>query len=116
MSLFDTHAHLDDPQLAEDVVGIIERARAAGVGEILAVGTTLPSSRQCVDIAQQNPNIYAAVGIHPNHSHEAAESDWDDTVALAREAKVVALGETGLDKHWDFAPLALQQDYCRKYK
>jgi TatD DNase family protein len=115
MSLFDTHAHLDDPQLAEDVVGIIERAMAAGVGEILAVGTTLPSSRQCVDIAQQNPNIYAAVGIHPNHSHEAAESDWDDTVALAREAKVVALGETGLDKHWDFAPLALQQDYFDRH-
>jgi TatD DNase family protein len=113
--LFDTHAHLDDPQLAEDVAGIIERARAAGVGEILAVGTTLASSRQCVDIAQQNPNVYAAIGIHPNHSHEAAESDWDGIVALAREAKVVALGETGLDKHWDFAPLALQQDYFDRH-
>lgn len=113
--LFDTHAHLDDPQLAEDVAGVVERANAAGVSQILAVGTTLASSRRCVAIAQQHDGVFAAVGIHPNHSHEAATSDWDEIVSLAREPKVVALGETGLDKYWDFAPLALQETYFDRH-
>jgi TatD DNase family protein len=115
MSLFDTHAHLDDPQLAENVDGVIERANAAGVAEILAVGTTLVSSRQCVAIAEKYPGVYGAVGIHPNHSHEAVASDWNEIVALAHKPHVVALGETGLDKYWDFAPLAMQQDYFDRH-
>jgi TatD DNase family protein len=113
--LFDTHAHLDDPQLAEEVAGVIERANAGGVSQILAVGTTLISSRRCVAIAQQYTEVYAAVGIHPNHSHEAAALDWDEIVSLAREPKVVGLGETGLDKYWDFAPLALQEEYFDRH-
>lgn len=112
--LFDTHAHLDDPQL-EDIAGVLERASAAGVTEILAVGTTLCSSRQCVTVACAKPGVFAAVGIHPNHSHETGPADWDAIVALTREPKVVALGETGLDKYWDFAPLPLQQDYFERH-
>lgn len=82
---------------------------------ILAVGTTLGSSRHCVAIAQEHAGVYAAVGIHPNNTHEAAADDWDQIVKLTREAKVVALGETGLDKYWDFAPLPLQQEYFARH-
>lgn len=113
--LFDTHAHLDDPQLADDVAGVIDRATTAGVSNILAVGTTLASSRQCTAIAQRHASIYAAVGIHPNHSHEALPGDWDEIVAIAKSDKVVALGETGLDRYWDFAPLALQEEYFDRH-
>src|SRR5688572_18605162 len=97
MLLFDTHAHLSDEQLAADCAGVIARAAAAGVSRILAVGTTLESSRECQKIAFENAGVWASAGIHPNHAAEAAPGDWDEIVRLAQEDRVVALGETGLD-------------------
>src|SRR5881409_4099150 len=100
MDLFDTHAHLDDEQLAIDVAGVVARAVAAGVSRILAVGTTAESSQNCWKHAQQFAGVWSSAGIHPNHAAEAAMSDWDTVVRLAGEPKVVALGETGLDLYW----------------
>ncbi len=113
--MFDTHAHLDDEQLRGDCAAVVERARAAGVQNILAVGTTLASSRQCIAIAGQFAGVYASVGIHPNHTAEAQPGDWNEIVKLADQPRVVALGETGLDRHWDFAPFELQQDYFDRH-
>jgi len=115
MDLFDTHAHLDDEQLAADVAGVVNRAAAAGVTRILAVGTTAVSSRNCLGYAQQFPRVWSSAGIHPNHAAEAAPDDWDVIVRLAHEARVVALGETGLDLYWKDTPLPLQQDYFDRH-
>ncbi len=115
MDLFDTHAHLDDEQLAADVAGVIERAAAAGVSRILAVGTTAASSESCHRYAQQFSGIWSSAGIHPNHAAEAAPGDWDVIVRLVGESKVVALGETGLDLYWKDTPLPLQQEYFDRH-
>jgi TatD DNase family protein len=115
LALFDTHAHLADDQLAADLSAVLDRAQRAAVRHILAVGTSLASSRACLAIARQYPNIFAAAGIHPNHAAEAAPSDWDDVVRLAAEDRVVALGETGLDLYWKDVPLAVQQDFFDRH-
>lgn len=115
MIFFDTHAHLEDSQLAAEQSAVVERARAAGVEQVLAVGTTLASSRACLATATRHAGVYASAGIHPNHSAEAGGGDWDEIVALAKEPKVVAIGETGLDRYWDDAPFELQQDYFDRH-
>lgn len=115
MDLFDTHAHLDDEQLSADVDGVVERAAAAGVSRILAVGTTAESSRNCLAHAMRFPGVWSSAGIHPNHVAEAQAGDWDEIVRLASEARVVALGETGLDLYWKDTPLPMQQDYFDRH-
>jgi TatD DNase family protein len=115
VSLFDTHAHLDDDQLAADVAGVVERAAAAGVTSLLAVGTTAESSRNCLEYAREFAGVWSSAGIHPNHAAEAQPGDWDEIVRLSGEEKVVALGETGLDLYWKDTPLALQQDYFDRH-
>jgi TatD DNase family protein len=115
MELFDTHAHLDDDQLAPDVAGVVERAAAMGVSRILAVGTTAASSHNCLSHAAQFSGVWASAGIHPNHAAEMQPGDWGQIVKLANEPKVVALGETGLDLYWKDTPLAVQQDYFDRH-
>lgn len=115
MQLCDTHAHLDDAQLSGDVTAVLARAKAAGVSWILAVGTTLVSSRHCVDLAVEHPEVLASSGIHPNHAADAAEGDWEACVALAELPQVVALGETGLDLYWKDTPLPVQQDFFDRH-
>ena len=112
---FDTHCHLADDQLADDAAGAIERARMAGVTAILAVGTTVLSSRNCLALAGRHEGVCASAGIHPNHAAEAQASDWDEVVRLAGEPRVVALGETGLDNYWKDTPLSVQQDYFDRH-
>ncbi len=113
--LFDTHAHLSDEQFATDPAAVVERAKTAGVTRILSVATTLASTLSCIDLSQRFAGVYASAGIHPNHTHEAQPGDWERIYELAHSPDVIALGETGLDKHWDFAPFALQQDYFDRH-
>lgn len=115
VELFDTHAHLDDEQLAPDASAVIARAAAAGVVSILAVGTTAASSRNCHLLARQHAGVWSSAGIHPNHAAEAQPGDWDEVARLAGESRVVALGETGLDLYWKDSPLPLQQDYFDRH-
>ncbi len=115
MQLFDTHAHLDSEAFTHQLEAVVGRAQKAGVAAIVVVGTSAETSRRCVEIAQQFPGLYAAVGIQPNHTSEALPEDWDEIVKLAREPKVVAIGETGLDRYWDRAPFAVQQDYFDRH-
>jgi TatD DNase family protein len=115
VDLFDTHAHLSDEQLIGDVAGVIARAAAAGVTNILAVGTDVSSSRHCLAFATQFTGVLASAGIHPNHAVRAQLGDWDEIVRLSREPQVVALGETGLDLYWKDTPLAVQQDYFDRH-
>jgi TatD DNase family protein len=96
--------------------GVIARAKAAGVGEILSVGTQLSSSRRCCEIAAANESVVASVGIHPTHASDAQPGDWDEIVRLANaDRHVVALGESGLDNYWKEVPFPLQQEYFDRH-
>jgi TatD DNase family protein len=96
-SLIDTHAHLDFPELVSELDDIIARATAAGVSHIIAIGTTIASSRQAISIAAKYPGVYATVGVHPNHAAEVSEDFIEELRELASQPKVVAIGEIGLD-------------------
>lgn len=115
MRLFDSHAHLNQSDFDDDRADLIARAVAAGVETTVTVGYSVASSRRCIEIAAQYPSIYASVGIQPNDTIHAAPGDWDEIVRLASSPRVVALGETGLDKYWDTSPIALQQDYFDRH-
>jgi TatD DNase family protein len=106
---------LDDEQFDADRDAVIERALRAGVETIVCVGTTVESSRAAIRLAERYPALFAAVGIHPNSCAQAPPGDWKQIVALTDHPRVVALGETGLDRYRDFAPLALQQDYFQRH-
>ena len=95
----DTHAHLDFPDFAADLDGVLERARAAGIDRIVTIGCDLESSRRAVDLADRHPGVYAAVGWHPNAAGEAPDDVRVDLARLARHPKVVAIGECGIDHY-----------------
>jgi TatD DNase family protein len=110
-TLFDTHAHLDDEQFATDLPAVLERARTAGVETIVTIATTAPSSAACIALAERHPMLFATVGLHPNNILEASSTAWDEIVAAAGNPRVVGIGETGLDRHWDTTPFAVQEEY-----
>ncbi len=115
--LFDSHAHLDDPQLLAQADEVVERATAAGVEGIVAVGTTATSSHQCVLLAERFDIVYAAVGLQPNEVARADAGDWEaiERLATSGHPRIVALGETGLDRYWDDTPWQQQQDYFDRH-
>jgi TatD DNase family protein len=109
-ALFDTHAHLTDPKFAGEAAAVVERAVAAGVREMLALGYDLPSSEAAVELARAFPGrVHAAVGLHP---HEA-DTAWQELLPrlreLANDPAVVAVGEIGLDAYRGFASEANQR-------
>jgi TatD DNase family protein len=113
--LIDTHAHLDDAQFQNDLPAVLDRAAAAGVRHVVTVATTAPTSVISVELAARHPMLFATVGIQPNHVAEAAPGAWDEVVRLATAPRVVALGETGLDRYWDYAPFPQQEDYFARH-
>lgn len=115
MRLFDTHAHLTQEEFDADRGDVIARAASAGVETVVCIGYNLASSRRSVELAREFAMLRAAVGIQPNDCTKASPGDWDAIVALAGEAGVVALGETGLDLYWKTTPLDLQQDYFDRH-
>ena len=96
-TFYDTHAHLDYPDYAQDLPAALERAQAAGITKIVCVGTDLASSARAVALAGTHPHLFAAVGWHPTHANEAPLDLRPALRELARHPKVVAIGETGLD-------------------
>jgi TatD DNase family protein len=114
-SFLDSHAHLDLEDFDPDRHEVIARARQAGVAAVICPGISARSSRAVVELAAAEPAIYAAVGIQPNYSAAASPGDWDQVAALVGHPRVVAIGETGLDRHWDYAPFAVQQDFFDRH-
>ena len=112
---FDTHAHLDDDRLHNDVEAVVDRANQSGVKSIVAIGTTAETSERCVVLAERFPKVYAAVGIQPNNCGEVKEGDWERIVALSEAPGVVAIGETGVDGYWDHCSIKLQEEYFRRH-
>jgi TatD DNase family protein len=96
---FDTHAHLDYPDYANDLAEVVARAQTAGIEKIISIGTNLESSRRAIQLAENFQNVYAVVGWHPSDAHEAPPDIREPFRALAGHPKVVAIGEIGLDYH-----------------
>lgn len=96
-NFYDTHAHLDFPDFASDLPEVIARARAAGISRLVSIGTDLESSRRCLQLAERFQEVYAVVGFHPGHVTEAPADIRSDLRELARQPRVAAIGETGLD-------------------
>jgi len=108
--LIDSHAHLEMKEFEHDRREVIERAKLAGVDFIVTVGTNLALSRKAVSLATQYENIYATIGIHPHDVGKIGYKTYDDLKELARNKKVVAYGEIGLDFFRNIAPQALQKE------
>lgn len=106
MSLADSHCHLDDSQFDQDREQVIERARAAGVEYMLAIGTGNgpPDLGAGLRLAETYPFIFATAGVHPNDALKADENTFRDLERLVRHPRVKALGEIGLDYHWGVPP------------
>lgn len=113
--MIDTHAHLDQPEFDPDRQQILATAFEGGIEHLVCVGTTAESSAAVVHLAGQYAMVHAAVGIQPNYVADCEADDWDAVVELSGSPKVVAIGETGLDRYWDFAPMAVQEDYFDRH-
>ncbi len=103
MSLIDTHCHLTFEPLDADVAAVVQRSREAGVTGWVTVGTSLEDSRKAVELAGQHEGMHAAVGVHPHDAKDAGEAALAELRQIAREPRVVAIGETGLDFHYNFS-------------
>jgi TatD DNase family protein len=108
--LFDSHAHLDDEAFDADREEVIARALANGLTGMVNPGSCMKSSAAALALAQQHAAIYAAVGIHPHDADSADEAAYEQLLCWAQHPKVVAIGEIGLDYHYDFSPRSVQQD------
>ena len=111
MKLVDSHCHLDDEKFNDDREATIERARTSGVEWMLAIGTGEgpPDLEAGIRLADQYPFIYATIGVHPHDAAKADAGTFDRLSELARHPKVLAIGEMGLDYHYDFSPRDTQQ-------
>ena len=111
MKLVDSHVHLDDEKFDADRDATIERARAAGVECMMAIGTGDPPDLEvAVRLADRYPFIYATIGVHPHDASKATPETWTRMRALEAHPKVLAVGEIGLDYHYDFSPRDVQRD------
>ena len=124
MELIDSHAHIDFPQFAEDRDAMLERARAAGVSTILAIGTGPGPEKldAAIPFAEQHDWIYATVGIHPHEAKQVTQQHLDELARLAKHPRVIAWGEIGLDYYYEsrsqndgheFSPRDVQQRVFR---
>ena len=97
--LIETHAHLDYPDFANDFDDVLRRATDAGVTRIITIGTSVESSRRAIDLAEKYPNIFAVIGVHPTYALQVAEDVITPLRELAKNPRVAAIGEIGLDYH-----------------
>ncbi|SDK59912.1 TatD family hydrolase [Sediminibacillus albus] len=112
--LFDTHVHLNITQFDEDRQEVMQRAKEAGVEYMVVVGFDRQTIPKALELAEAHTNIYAAVGWHPVDAIDMEEKDLEWIEELASHPKVVAIGEMGLDYHWDKSPKEIQKEVLRK--
>jgi TatD DNase family protein len=101
--LVDSHCHLDFPDFAPELDAVVSRAAAAGVGHMVTISTRVRRHAQVLAIAERFPTVTCSVGTHPHHAHEELDITAADLIERARHPKVVAIGEAGLDYHYDFS-------------
>ncbi len=109
--LIDTHCHLDFPEFAEEIDAVVARAHAHGVGRLITISTRLKSFPQVLAIAEKYEHVFCSVGTHPHNAGEDEERgvSAEHIAKLAAHPKVVAIGEVGLDYHYDYGPREAQQ-------
>jgi TatD DNase family protein len=113
--LVDSHCHLDFPDFAGELDAIVERARAAGVARIVTISTKVKKHGDLLAIVEIFPDVYCSVGTHPHSAHEELYITTADLVAATRHPKVVAIGEAGLDYHYDYSPRDAQERGFRNH-
>jgi len=111
---FDSHAHYDDERFDEDRDTLLEGMPQKGVSYIINAASDIPSSQECIRLANKYPFIFAAVGVHPHEVSQLTEESITAIEALAKEEKVVAIGEIGLDYYYDYSQRELQKHWFRK--
>jgi TatD DNase family protein len=114
-TLVDSHCHLDFDDFAGDLEGIVGRARAAGIGRLVSISTRVQRRAGLLTIAERFPDVYCSIGTHPHHAHEEPDVTTADLVELTRHPKTVAIGEAGLDYHYDLSPREAQERGFRNH-
>ncbi len=102
--LIDSHCHLDFPQLKSDLPALLARADDAGVGLMVTISTRVAKFDELKDIVEAHDNVFCSVGTHPHNAAEEQDVILEDLLQIARHPKVVAIGEAGLDYHYDHSP------------
>lgn len=112
MTLIDSHCHLDGKSFSSDLDAVLERARASGVTALLAIGSGdgPPDLEAAIRLADAYSHIWATVGVHPHEAAKATPETWIELTSLTAHPKVVAVGEIGLDYHYNFSPREVQRE------
>jgi TatD DNase family protein len=113
--LIDSHCHLDFPDFSGELDAVVGRARAVGIARIVTISTRIKRHAEVLAIAERFPEVYCSVGTHPHHAHEELDIGVDELIARTRHPKVVAIGEAGLDYHYDNSPRAAQEQGLRNH-
>jgi TatD DNase family protein len=113
--LVDSHCHLDFPDFKDDLEGVVARAKAAGVGRFVTISTRVKQQPDLLAIAERFPDVYCSVGTHPHNAHEELDIGAAQLVERTRHPKVVAIGEAGLDYHYDNSPRDAQEQGFRAH-
>jgi TatD DNase family protein len=113
--LVDSHCHLDFPDFAAELDAVVARARAAGIGRMVTISTRVKKHAQVLAVAEKYPDIFCSVGTHPHNTQEEPDIDAKTLIALAKHPKIVAIGEAGLDYHYDKSPREAQAASFRQH-
>ena len=113
--LIDSHCHLDFPELYGDLNVVLDRARAAGVGLMVTISTRVRKFNELRSLVEAHDNVFCSVGTHPHNAAEEPDIMVEELVELARHPKVVAIGEAGLDYHYDNSPRDMQKKSFRTH-
>src|SRR5665213_3666364 len=108
--MIDSHCHLADAQFAQDLDAVLSRANDTGVTQMVTIADSLGEAEKCIAIAQKHSHIFATVGVHPHNAKEWQKGDGERVRELvASSKKVKAIGEIGLDYHYDHSPRGVQR-------
>ena len=113
--LIDSHCHLDFPDFKDELAGVVARAKAAGVGRMVTISTRVRRQGDLLAICERFPEVFCSVSTHPHHAHEELDIGTAELIERARHPKVVAIGEAGLDYHYDNSPRAAQEQGFRAH-
>jgi TatD DNase family protein len=115
LTLVDSHCHLDFPDFAGELDAVVTRAQAAGIARIVTISTRVKRQAEVLAIAERFADVYCSVGTHPHHAHEELDIGVDELIGRTRHSKVVAIGEAGLDYHYDSSPRGAQEQGLRNH-
>jgi len=113
--LIDSHCHLDFPQLNEELDAVLQRAQSAGVGLMVTISTRVAKFNELKEIVESHDNVYCSIGTHPHNAAEEPDISLEELVEISRHPKVVAIGEAGLDYHYDYSPRDVQKKCFRTH-